>query len=706
MHPTGSTVYVAGGTISVIETATNTVSVIVSGTSGFEIAIPPLTAPTGLTATVGNAAVYLKWGSPAIPVDGYNIFVERFDANTNQFIPLGTVNPSGILIKNSSFKVLGFANGEFVENGKLYRFTVQAVENGLVSGLSNHVLARPGSFGVGVSQPPSPPDNPILFLHGFGFDTPFPRTSDASTWDTTVDFLTNTLNWKFGGTFTYSETDDPRIDNPVPENNVTFGGIFYTVNFGNASANYNIGRPGILHQADEVQGFIRGIRIRGDPRKLIVVAHSMGGMAARSYIADQRTEAVQEIQQLITYGTPHWGSLFTSEVQTISRGARDLDFDCTNGRLDYSGSPFFERLRHIVLPNNIRYSFIRGSVFLRNVTPCLSRAHDLLIPIDSADLGHVPANAPLDQFPLVLNADTPLTTDREHYQQQTSDFTSILCLLDATRSCLKMNVMSPVDIEVVAPDGRSIAVDLVEIPGASYMEPVDDTGHLIATVIIPFPLAGNYTIKVFPKAGVSPTDTYTLEVTQKGRTIVVAQNQQIQNIPTQGYTVTVPKQLASLAPAKLWVGLKNSDDQGTLFDVRVEVLKNGSVIASGVSKNIQGVTRNPDKAKEVTVGFGSIFDGELSPGNTLSLRVSTKVADSGGHNNAVGLRLYYDAVSRPSRFGAEITPDPLKSFFLRTVTSDFLDSTALTGKTPKQKDSPSVDRKTFKEIGTWSMTVQ
>jgi hypothetical protein len=98
-------------------------------------------------------------------------------------------------------------------------------------------------------------------------------------------------------------------------------------------------------------------------------------------------------------------------------------------------------------------------------------------------------------------------------------------------------------------------------------------------------------------------------------------------------------------------------------------------------------------------------NGELSPGNTLSLRVLAKVADSGGHNNAVGLRLYYDAVSRPSGFGAEITPDPLKSFFLRTVTGDFLDSTALTGKTPKQKDSAAVDRKTFKEVGTWSMTV-
>ena len=159
VHPDGSRVYVANfssNTVSVIDTATNTVvgtvqvgsTPIAFGQFIGPAATPQLTAPTGLTATVGNAAVYLKWASPAIPVDGYNIFVERFDANTKQFIPLGTVNPSGILIKNSSFKVLGFANGQLVENSKLYRFTVQAVENGLVSGLSNHVLARPGTFGV------------------------------------------------------------------------------------------------------------------------------------------------------------------------------------------------------------------------------------------------------------------------------------------------------------------------------------------------------------------------------------------------------------------------------------------------------------------------------------------------------------------------------------------------------------------------------
>jgi hypothetical protein len=54
----------------------------------------------------------------------------------------------------------------------------------------------------------------------------------------------------------------------------------------------------------------------------------------------------------------------------------------------------------------------------------------------------------------------------------------------------------------------------------------------------------------------------------------------------------------------------------------------------------------------VTVAFGSISDNQYTPGDILSLKILTKVADSGGHSNAVGARLYYDALSRPSRFGA------------------------------------------------------
>ena len=111
--------------------------------------------------------------------------------------------------------------------------------------------------------------------------------------------------------------------------------------------------------------------------------------------------------------------------------------------------------------------------------------------------------------------------------------------------------------------------------------------------------------------------------------------------------------LTALQDLHVWLGLKNSDDQGTFFDLRAELWKNNTtVIAAGATKNIQGVTRNPSQAKEVTVAFGPISDDQFTPGDILSLKILAKVADSGGHSNAVGARLYYDALSRPSRFGA------------------------------------------------------
>jgi hypothetical protein len=85
----------------------------------------------------------------------------------------------------------------------------------------------------------------------------------------------------------------------------------------------------------------------------------------------------------------------------------------------------------------------------------------------------------------------------------------------------------------------------------------------------------------------------------------------------------------------------------------------------------------------------------------------TKVTALGGHSNAVGLRLYYDSTSRPSRFGMEIAPDPLKDYFLHSdSTGYFLNSISSTATDAKYKDSASVDRTTYKEIGTWRFTVQ
>ncbi|MGH9754252.1 MAG: lamin tail domain-containing protein [Blastocatellia bacterium] len=117
--------------------------------------------------------------------------------------------------------------------------------------------------------------------------------------------------------------------------------------------------------------------------------------------------------------------------------------------------------------------------------------------------------------------------------------------------------------------------------------------------------------------------------------------------------------LTALSDLRVWIGLKNSDDQGTRFDLRAEVYKNGTLVSVGETYCIQGVTRNPDLAKEVTVSFASFppvtFDGT---GDTLSLKILTRIGTNGagafcgGHRNATGLRVYFDASNRPSSVGA------------------------------------------------------
>ena len=72
-----------------------------------------------------------------------------------------------------------------------------------------------------------------------------------------------------------------------------------------------------------------------------------------------------------------------------------------------------------------------------------------------------------------------------------------------------------------------------------YIE--DEDGHATTTILIPFPLPGDYQIDAVPQPDASPTDTYTLEVTRNGTTTVLAQNQQIQDIPAEPFIATVPE---------------------------------------------------------------------------------------------------------------------------------------------------------------------
>lgn len=191
------------------------------------------------------------------------------------------------------------------------------------------------------------------------------------------------------------------------------------------------------------------------------------------------------------------------------------------------------------------------------------------------------------------------------------------------------------------------------------------------------------------------------------------------------------RQLTALSDAHLWIGLKNNDDQGTQFDVRVEAVKNGgAAVASGLKRCITGLTRNPTLAKEVLVSWNGFAAVPVASGDVLSLRVSTRIGTNpdgtkcagpgGSHNSAVGLRLYYDSTSRLSRFDATIAPASSENLYLRaigtpcpngdgqsTTSSLFLSDTApAPAAQTKCKDSGGININVgnpFSTIGTWDL---
>src|SRR6185295_5891041 len=107
-------------------------------------------------------------------------------------------------------------------------------------------------------------------------------------------------------------------------------------------------------------------------------------------------------------------------------------------------------------------------------------------------------------------------------------------------------------------------------------------------------------------------------------------------------TVTVElKALTSLGPAQVWLGLKNSDDIGTKFDLLAEVFKNGAFVGSGQLNDVPGGANGFSKAVERTINLAQAGPTGFRTGDTLSIRLSVRIAASSGHVSGTA-RLWYD----------------------------------------------------------------
>ena len=177
-----------------------------------------------------------------------------------------------------------------------------------------------------------------------------------------------------------------------------------------------------------------------------------------------------------------------------------------------------------------------------------------------------------------------------------------------------------------------------------------------------------------------------------------------------------------------WIGLKNSDDQGTQFDLKAELVKNGtSVIATGLARCVTGTTRNPTFAKDGVIDWDPIGTTVLNSGDVLSVRLSTRIGTTtlgakcpgpgGSHASAVGLRVYYDGSTRQSRFDTTISTQNVDQYLHSDgticttvqsagVTTRPIDEFAPTALNAKCTDSPVVKfagGNLFQAIAEWKL---
>ena len=167
---------------------------------------------------------------------------------------------------------------------------------------------------------------PIIFIHGLD--------SNSETWTTTTNYLDNQFQFTYGGRFDFCLNDDGNNTTANKNFYPTAGadiaafetsvqnGDYYTINFdvgtdgsyspSSSSSVFALSnQAAIAKQAMAVRKTIERVMQITGRDKVVLVTHSMGGLAAREYIQnsfDWQTDGNHHVAKLAMAGTPHGGS--------------------------------------------------------------------------------------------------------------------------------------------------------------------------------------------------------------------------------------------------------------------------------------------------------------------------------------------------------------------------------------------------------------
>lgn len=188
---------------------------------------------------------------------------------------------------------------------------------------------------------------PIIFIHGLN--------SNSNTWNTFTDQGDLFYGWNYGGRLDYCLNTDgdqetsniPTLyDSYVNTSNLVNGDYFY-VNFDvsqtgelfvSADAipfnNDYSNQSAIYKQGKAVKDAIEKVLSISGSDKVILVGHSMGGLASREYLQNPenwQTDGEHHVAKLFTIGTPHGGNNLSASLISLlfsvdedSEAVRDL----------------------------------------------------------------------------------------------------------------------------------------------------------------------------------------------------------------------------------------------------------------------------------------------------------------------------------------------------------------------------------------------
>lgn len=246
-----------------------------------------------------------------------------------------------------SFTFVSAQNEQFKPRNPEFEF-LDYTNDTLIVALKSPIIDANGR--VAASKLPYP----IIFIHGLN--------SSSETWNTSTNYLDSQYGLTFGGRFDFCLSADGNhnvantnffptagADIAAFETTTIQNGDYYYVNF-DVNINGSIGtsvysnQSAVTKQGRAVKKAIERVLALTGKDKVILVGHSMGGLASREYIQNStnwQADGQHHVAKFLTLGTPHGGSnasdipgSFLTGTETHSEALRDLKITYY-----YSGEP-------------------------------------------------------------------------------------------------------------------------------------------------------------------------------------------------------------------------------------------------------------------------------------------------------------------------------------------------------------------------------